>query len=87
MQLMKAPITTKEAKAAGYVEMTDPYFPGEEWMLESVLHDLRRGDIDHVVLMVAPAKDNNWQMHGEGPFPQVWRKPAVPISKSKKVTK
>ena len=42
---------TKLARAAGYRAVTGSYqLPGEQGMLEKVLADLRRGDIDHVLV-------------------------------------
>ena len=40
--------TPDEATAAGYRWLTTPYFLKERWMLDNVLADMRRGNIDAI---------------------------------------
>jgi hypothetical protein len=43
----------KEARAAGYCAMTAAYhLPAEQWMLDAVVNDMRRGKVDHVLVRV-----------------------------------
>lgn len=40
-----------EAEQAGYRALTSRYrLPGEQWMLDGVLADMRRARVDHVVV-------------------------------------
>ena len=44
-------LTTKRAKARRYRALTVPFeLPREQWMLDGVVADLRRGRIDHVLV-------------------------------------
>ena len=44
-------VNTKEARASGYHALTcDYHLPREREMLASVLSDMRRGNIDHVLV-------------------------------------
>jgi hypothetical protein len=44
-------LTTKGARVAGYRALTTPYqLPREQEMLDGVLADMRRGNIDHVLV-------------------------------------
>lgn len=41
----------KDAKAAGYRTLTTRYYlPREQWMLDGVLADMKRANVDHVVV-------------------------------------
>ena len=55
-------MTREQATKLGYVSMTVPYnLPAEQWMLENILADMKRGKIDAVVIDCEvwrkPAKD------------------------------
>jgi hypothetical protein len=44
-------LTSRKAMASGYHALTVNYqLPRERWMLNNVLDDMRRGDIDHVLV-------------------------------------
>ena len=44
-------ITEIEARAAGYRALTSEYrVPDEQWMLDRVLADMRRGNISHALV-------------------------------------
>jgi hypothetical protein len=43
-------MTAQEAREKGYRPLTTKYIPKEQWMLENVLADMRRGGIDHVLV-------------------------------------
>ena len=44
-------MNSKEASASGYWGLTMPYrLPDEQWMLDNVLADMRRKDIEHVLV-------------------------------------
>ena len=59
----------KEAKAAGYRALTNPYqLPGEQQMLDNVCADLRRGKIGHV-LVKRPGGVAVWRRQGSGRNP------------------
>ena len=46
-------ISKRAAETAGYRALTNPYYlPKEREMLEGVLADMRRGNIDHAVVRV-----------------------------------
>lgn len=61
-RLFSQAMTREQAMKLGYVSMTVPYsLPNEQWMLENVLADMKRGKIDVVVIdnevWRKPAKD------------------------------
>ena len=41
-------MTPKEATEAGFRALTIPYYIKERWMLDAVLADMKRGNIDAV---------------------------------------
>lgn len=44
-------LTRREAKKRGYAQLTLGYLlPGEQWMLDNVLADMRRGNINCVLV-------------------------------------
>ena len=44
-------ITKQQAKAEGYRPLTTAYtLPQEEWMLNNILADLQRGNINHALV-------------------------------------
>ena len=44
------PITTTEAEARGLRPLINPCNAAENWILENVCSDMRRGGIDHAVV-------------------------------------
>lgn len=47
-------LESTEAAAQGYESLTYPYsLPTERWMLDNVLKDMDRGNIDHVLVSVS----------------------------------
>lgn len=44
------PKSKKDALRAGYVPLTDPYIHGEYHLMERVIRDMRRGQIDYVLV-------------------------------------
>ena len=44
------PITTQQAEEQGLRPLSGPYTIGQTWMLENVLADMRRGQIEHAVV-------------------------------------
>jgi ATP sulfurylase len=49
-QQRKNTMTAQEARAKGYRPLTTKYIKKEQWMLDNVLADMRRGGIDHVLV-------------------------------------
>ena len=45
-------MTPQQAKANGSRPMTNPYRPEEQWMLDNVVADMKRGNIDHCLVEV-----------------------------------
>ena len=44
-------ITEEAANALRYTRLTNPYtLPGEQWMVDNVCADMRRGGIDHAIV-------------------------------------
>jgi len=61
---MTTTMNVREARAAGYRALTNPYqLPGEQRMLDNVLADLRRGKIAHV-LVKRPGGVTVWRRYG-----------------------
>jgi hypothetical protein len=45
----------REAEAAGYRALTSRYYlPKEQWMLDRVLADMKRANVDHVLVKDPP---------------------------------
>lgn len=44
------PKTRKAAEKEGYKPLTDPYLPHEYYLMERVIRDMRRGDIDYTLV-------------------------------------
>ncbi len=42
--------TRKAAERESYKPLTDPYLPGEYHLMERVIKDMRRGDIDYCLV-------------------------------------
>ena len=57
-------MTRDAAKAAGYQSITVGYKPGEEWMMENVINDMRNADIVRVPVMLEGSHAN-----------EIWRRP------------
>ena len=59
--LFSQAMTREQAIKLGYVSMTVPYLPNEQWMLENVLADMARGKIEAILIANEvwrkPAKD------------------------------
>ena len=60
--LFSQPMTREQAIKLGYAAMTRPYnLPSEQWMLENILADMKRGKIEAIVIdnevWRKPAKD------------------------------
>ena len=51
MQKMKTlELTVEAAEKLKYVRLTNPYVPGERWMMDRVCDDMRAGGIDHAIV-------------------------------------
>jgi hypothetical protein len=46
------PITTTEAEARGLRPLINPCTEAENWIIENVCADMRRGGIDHALVVV-----------------------------------
>jgi len=64
----------KEAEAAGYRALTTRYvLPEEQWMLDGVLADMKRANVDHVLVR-------------EGVGVSVWRRaPAASLVATRRI--
>jgi hypothetical protein len=60
-------ITEEEAKNKDYRALTTSYrLPTEKWMLDNVLNDMARGNMD-VVLVADPKKNNHVEVWRRAP--------------------
>lgn len=60
------PISEDEARASGLDPITIGYAKSEQWMLENVIDDMERGNIEHAVVM-------------SNGLPEVWRKKSADL--------
>jgi hypothetical protein len=67
-------LNCRKAEAAGYRALTTTYYlPREQWMLDRVLADMRRANVDHVLVR-------------EGVGVSVWRRaPAASLVATRRV--
>jgi hypothetical protein len=71
-------LTKRQATAAGYRALTHPYtLPREKALLENVLADLQRGNIDHVTVRVSAG----WSVWRRASGTCGATKPCVPAAK------
>lgn len=68
------PLTESVARAQGYRPLTVPYrLPAEQWLLDGVLADMRRGEIDHVTVAKAWTETSNDSVYRREGL-EVWRR-------------